>query len=71
MPEVFLTEDNLVLPRARNRLYTLILSGLLAKNCGRLCQEKLKSPNHWRFLKEISTRLKRLIAAVNYVKVLF
>ena len=50
---------------------TTILSGLLAKIGGRLCQVKLNSPNHWRFLKEILSQPKRLIAAVNYVKVLF
>ena len=43
----------------------LILSGLLAKICGRLCQEKLKSPNHWRLLKEIFGLSKRLVEAVN------
>ena len=48
----------------------LILSGLLAKHYGRLCQEKLNIPNHCRFLKEMLSRSKRLIAAVNYVKVL-
>ena len=48
----------------------LILSGLLVKNYGRLCQEKSKSSNHWRFLKEILKLSELLTAAVNCVKIL-
>ena len=48
----------------------LILSVLLVKNYGRLCQEKSKSPNHWRLLKEILKLSELLTAAVNCVKIL-
>ena len=79
MEELFLTKDepynlcssnNLLLPRAKSSLYGIDAIRFIGQNCGRLCQEKLKSPNHWRFLKEILIRLKRLIATVNCVKVL-
>ena len=60
MAEVFVTKDvpynlrdsnNLALPRARKNLYGI--DAIRFVGHGRLCQEKSKSPNHWRFLKEI------------------
>ena len=65
------SSNNLVLPRARSSFYGIDTISLLAKSCDRFWQEKSKSPNHWRFLKEILSRSKRFIAAINYVKVLF
>ena len=47
----------------------LILLGWLAKNHGRLCQKKSKSPKHWISSKEI-LRPYFLFAAANYAKVL-
>ena len=49
----------------------LILSGLLVKKYGRPCQEKSKSPNHCKFLKEISRISKPLTTAENCVNILF
>ena len=47
----------------------LVLSNLLAKNYGRLCRKKSKSPKHWRSSKKI-LRPYLFIAAANYAKVL-
>ena len=74
MAEVFVTKDvpynllgsnKLALPRARTNLY-----GIDTIRFVRFCQEKSKSPNHWRFLKEILKLSERLTAAVNCVKIL-
>jgi len=58
---------NLVLPKASKNLLALILSGLLAKNYGRLSRKKSNSPKHLRSSKEI-LRSYLFIAAANYAK---
>ena len=49
----------------------LILSDLLLKNYGRLCQKKSEGPNHWKYLKEIFSPSKLRTAAANCARTLF
>ena len=52
--------------RRPGRIYmVLILSDLLVKNYGRLCQKKSKSHNHQKYLKEILSPSKPWTAAAS------
>ena len=79
MAEVFVTKDvpcslrgsnNLALPREKKNLYSIDTIRFIGKNNVRLCQEKSKSHNHWRFLRGTLKLSKLLTAAVNCVKIL-
>ena len=63
--------NNLDFIKAMTSLYGYDTINPQAKSYGRVCQEKLKSPNHWRSLEKALSPLKVLSAAVNYAKISF
>lgn len=66
MPYSLRGSNNRVLPKARTNVYVIDIIKFVGQKVSD-CQEKSKSPNHWRFLKDILSLSKPLTAAVNRV----